>query len=270
MSGRSTSTILVPPTGPPVRRIQTLPVVDVITSPSGKTLLDFGQNLVGWLRLRLPDAPAGTEITVRHAEVLENGELGHPAAARRGADRRRHSRRQRARGAGSRRFTFHGFRYAEINGWPAEFDAAGCRSRCGAHRPAADRHVHLLGPRRHAAARERRLGNARQFRRRPDRLPAAGRTARLDRRPARSFAPTAAYLYDTAGMLRSWLADLAVEQARQRRRGADVRAVDADVKPPGFPPLRRRRGGVTPPSSSRGCCTRGTATRSFSPTSGTA
>ena len=67
---------LVAPTGPPVRRIQTLPVVEISTSPTGKTLLDFGQNLVGWLRLFLPDAPAGTEITVRHAEVLEDGELG--------------------------------------------------------------------------------------------------------------------------------------------------------------------------------------------------
>ena len=37
---------LVAPTGPPVRRTQTLAPVDVITPPSGKTVLDFGQNLV--------------------------------------------------------------------------------------------------------------------------------------------------------------------------------------------------------------------------------
>ena len=111
------------PTGPPVRRIQTLPVVEIITSPSGKTLVDFGQNLVGWLRLRLPDAPAGTEITVRHAEVLEHGELGTRPL------------RKAAQtdvvildGNGPRvyepRFTFHGFRYAEIIGWPGELTAA--------------------------------------------------------------------------------------------------------------------------------------------------
>ena len=45
------------------------------TSPSGKTLLDFGQNLVGWLRFTVT-GPAGTEITLRHAEVLEHEELG--------------------------------------------------------------------------------------------------------------------------------------------------------------------------------------------------
>jgi len=45
----------------------------VTTSPSGKTLIDFGQNLVGWVRLKVRGA---TEVTVRHAEVLEDGELG--------------------------------------------------------------------------------------------------------------------------------------------------------------------------------------------------
>ena len=39
-------------TSPVVRRIEELPVQEVITTPSGRTVLDFGQNLVG--RLRLP------------------------------------------------------------------------------------------------------------------------------------------------------------------------------------------------------------------------
>ena len=59
---------------PPVRRIDELPVADIITSPSGATILDFGQNLVGRLRITV-DGPAGTRLTLRHAEVLEDGEL---------------------------------------------------------------------------------------------------------------------------------------------------------------------------------------------------
>ena len=47
----------------------------MITTPSGRTVLDFGQNLVGRLRLTV-DGPGGTVITLRHAEVLEHGELG--------------------------------------------------------------------------------------------------------------------------------------------------------------------------------------------------
>ena len=60
---------------PPVRRIEEVAVKDVITTPSGRTLLDFGQNLVGRLRMTR-DLPRGTEIVLRHAEVLEDGELG--------------------------------------------------------------------------------------------------------------------------------------------------------------------------------------------------
>ena len=96
-----------------MRRTETVAVREIFTSPSGRTLVDFGQNLVGRIRFSLPDGPAGTEITVRHAEVLEHGELGT-----------RPLRKADATdvivldGNGPRtwepRFTFHGFRYAEV------------------------------------------------------------------------------------------------------------------------------------------------------------
>ena len=41
----------------------------------GRTLVDFGQNLVGWLRFTVR-GERGSTITIRHAEVLEDGELG--------------------------------------------------------------------------------------------------------------------------------------------------------------------------------------------------
>jgi len=63
------------PLGPPVRRTQKLKPVSISQSPSGKTLVDFGQNLVGRLSIRVQGA-AGQTVTLRHAEVLENGELG--------------------------------------------------------------------------------------------------------------------------------------------------------------------------------------------------
>src|SRR5690606_31464256 len=66
---------LVPQVRPPVTRHETLPPVRIWTSPSGRTLVDFGQNIAGWVRLRA-QGPAGTEITIRHAEVLEHDELG--------------------------------------------------------------------------------------------------------------------------------------------------------------------------------------------------
>jgi alpha-L-rhamnosidase len=59
---------------PFVRPIQELPVKEVIRTPEGKTVLDFGQNLVGWVKIKT-DLQGG-ELVIRHAEVMEDGELG--------------------------------------------------------------------------------------------------------------------------------------------------------------------------------------------------
>lgn len=68
---------LIAPEAPPARRIMGIKAVEVITTPSGKKVLDFGQNLVGWLRIEKQiDAKAGQQLCIRHAEVMERGELG--------------------------------------------------------------------------------------------------------------------------------------------------------------------------------------------------
>ena len=60
---------LTPYIGPPVVRREELVPTRIWTSPGGKTLIDFGQNLVGWVRLDV-HGEAGSQITVRYAEVL--------------------------------------------------------------------------------------------------------------------------------------------------------------------------------------------------------
>ncbi len=112
---------LTPQIAEGVRRHEVLAPEKIWTSPSGKTLVDFGQNLVGWVRVRA-EGPAGTEIVLRHAEVLENDELGtRPLRSARATDTFVLS------GEGvdtfEPTFTFHGFRYAEVSGWPGELRA---------------------------------------------------------------------------------------------------------------------------------------------------
>lgn len=58
---------LTAPDGPPIRRLEEVELQEVITTPSGATVLDFGQNLVGWLRLNV-SGPAGTAIKMVHVE----------------------------------------------------------------------------------------------------------------------------------------------------------------------------------------------------------
>jgi alpha-L-rhamnosidase len=66
---------LISSEAPPVRRIMEIKPIDIITTPTGKTILDFGQNLVGHVRIER-NLYEGSELSFRHAEVLEDGELG--------------------------------------------------------------------------------------------------------------------------------------------------------------------------------------------------
>jgi alpha-L-rhamnosidase len=201
---------LVAPTGPPVRRTQTVPVQEIFASPSGRTLVDFGQNLVGRIRFSLPDAPAGTEITVRHAEVLEHGELGTRPLRKADA-----TDEILLDGTGPRtwepRFTFHGFRYAEVSGWPRELTADDLEAvvvhtdmrRTGTF-TCSDPDVTKLHENVVWGMRGNFVDLPTDCPQRDERL---GWTGDLE-----AFVPTATFLFDTAGMLRSWLADLRIEQ----------------------------------------------------------
>jgi alpha-L-rhamnosidase len=60
--------------GPPVREQQVMTPVSRVTSPSGETVYDFGQNFAGVIRARI-DGRDGEVVVFRHAEVLVGGEL---------------------------------------------------------------------------------------------------------------------------------------------------------------------------------------------------
>jgi alpha-L-rhamnosidase len=66
---------LVAPIGPAMRITEKIPPVELLRSLSGASIVDFGQNLVGWVRLTVRGGKQGQEVRIRHAEVLENGEL---------------------------------------------------------------------------------------------------------------------------------------------------------------------------------------------------
>lgn len=67
---RHTKSILTAQINQPVRRIMTLKPQRVIVTPKGETLLDMGQNMVGWLRFTVR-GEAGRTLRVHHGEVLD-------------------------------------------------------------------------------------------------------------------------------------------------------------------------------------------------------
>lgn len=200
---------LVAPPGPPVRRIELIPPVSILQSPSGRTLVDFGQNLVGRLRLTAR-GNAGHQITLRHAEVLENGELGtRPLRTAKATDR--YILRDGGTETWEPRFTFHGFRYAEIENYPGELRAENIcavvihsdMERTGWFE-CSDPLLNRLHENVVWSMRGNFFDIPTDCPQRDERL---GWTGDLQ-----VFAPTASFLYDTYGFLASWLQDVAAEQ----------------------------------------------------------
>ncbi|WP_190989102.1 family 78 glycoside hydrolase catalytic domain [Pseudarthrobacter sulfonivorans] len=199
---------LAEPVGPPVVRTAVVKPQEIFTSPAGKTLVDFGQNLVGWLRFTV-QGEAGHAITVRHAEVLEDGELGvRPLRSAKATDTFILS--------GGEDFfeptkTFHGFRYAEVSGWPGTFTADSLEAvvvhseleRTGTFECSNDL-VNQLHRNIVWGLRGNFLDLPTDCPQRDERLGWTGDIA--------VFAPTAAFLYNVKGFLQDWLLDLAAEQ----------------------------------------------------------
>ncbi|GAA3336706.1 glycoside hydrolase family 78 protein [Curtobacterium pusillum] len=205
---------LVADTVPPVRPLAEIAPVDVWTSPSGATLVDFGVNLVGWIRVTA-SSPAGTVLTLRHAEVLEHDELGtRPLRSAKATDHFTLS------GSGpdqpdrfEPRFTFHGFRYASIDGWPGTLDelrtaltavqVGSDLTRTGTFESSHD----LLNTFHDNVVRGMQgnfLSVPTDCPQRDERLGWTGDIA--------AFAPTASYLFDTRTFLADWLRDVWLEQ----------------------------------------------------------
>jgi alpha-L-rhamnosidase len=97
----------------PIRVTAELPAVAVLNN----TIVDFGQNLVGRVRLTIRNAVAGQRIVLRHAEVLTGGEL-YTGNLRRAAATDTYVCAGADVEIFEPRFTFHGFRYAEVTGYP--------------------------------------------------------------------------------------------------------------------------------------------------------
>ncbi|MFT3888187.1 MAG: family 78 glycoside hydrolase catalytic domain [Arachnia sp.] len=201
--------LLVAPDGPPMRATGVLPAVAVWSSPSGKTLVDFGQNLVGWVRLRVRGLPEGSQVVVRHAEVIENDELGtRPLRAARATDTWILGPRDEEVLEPS--LTLHGFRYAEVTGVPElrqediEAVVIGSDLERTGWFECSDARVNRLHENVVWSTRANFVDLPTDCPQRDERL---GWTGDLQ-----VFGPTALFLFDVSGLLQSWLADLAAEQ----------------------------------------------------------
>jgi alpha-L-rhamnosidase len=201
---------VVAPAGPPVKAIEEIRPVEVIKTPGGETVLDMGQNMVGWVRFRLT-APAGTEIKLRHAEVLDkNGDL-YTENLRSAKETIRYVAKGQGVEVYEPHFTFQGFRYVAVSNWPGEVKAenfAGvvvhsAMDRTGTFESSSE----LLNRLEHNII----WGQKGNFVDVPTDCPQ--RDERLGwTGDAQVFAATASFNHDTAAFYTKWLKDVALDQ----------------------------------------------------------
>ncbi|MER5435144.1 alpha-L-rhamnosidase [Streptomyces sp. NPDC002588] len=101
----------------PVRVEQELTPKTVTQPKPGVHVFDLGQNMVGSVRLRV-SGDAGTTVRLRHAEVLNPDGTVYTANLRSAKATDTYTLKGRGEEIYEPRFTFHGFRYVEVTGFP--------------------------------------------------------------------------------------------------------------------------------------------------------
>ncbi len=104
----------------PVKVMETLKVKELLHTPAGETVLDFGQNFTGYVAFEA-DFPKGTKIELKFGEILQHDNFyngNYRSAAEPGFVYISDGVKENVRA----HFTYFGGRYVKITGWPGEPD----------------------------------------------------------------------------------------------------------------------------------------------------
>jgi alpha-L-rhamnosidase len=202
---------LVAQAGAPVRRIEEIAPVAVLQTPAGGTVLDLGQNMVGWMRMRVRGA-AGTTVTLRHAEVLDADGNLYTANLRTAKQTDTYTLKGGGEEVWEPRFTFHGFRFVAVEGYPgpvtpADFAGVVIHSdlpRTG-HFACSDPLLNQLQHNIIWGQKGNFLDVPTDCPQRDERMGWTG--------DAQAFGRTAAFNLNVAGFMTKWLRDVAADQA---------------------------------------------------------
>ena len=208
---------LVASFGPPVRKIEEIKPVQVIPKNKGKYIIDMGQNMVGWVRLKV-SAPQGTAIILRHSEVLDKQGEFYTENLRVAKQTVTYT----CRGGGEEifepHFSFQGFRFVEITGFPGKPDL-GSITGVVIHSDmtptgnfvCSDDLINQLQHNIQWGLKGNFLDVPTDCPQRDERLGWTG--------DAQVFAPTACFNVDAAAFYTKWLKDLALDQGENGKVG---------------------------------------------------
>ena len=102
---------------PPIRVVDSIVPVKLLNPKPGVYVYDLGQNISGWARLRVA-GPRGAAVTLRFSEVAYPDGMIDTENLREAKQRDIYVLRGDGEEIYEPRFTYHGFRYIEVTGFP--------------------------------------------------------------------------------------------------------------------------------------------------------
>jgi alpha-L-rhamnosidase len=106
-----------------VKKHEEFKAVKLIVTPKGERVIDFGQNLVGWVKLKA-SGKKGDRINIQHAEVLDKFGNFYTENMRSAKTTASYILSGEGEEAFEPHFTFYGFRYIKIEGDLGEINPA--------------------------------------------------------------------------------------------------------------------------------------------------
>lgn len=110
--------MLIPQEGEKIVEHERMPALQIIKTPAGDTVIDFGQNMTGYVEFRIKGTP-GAQATISHGETLDRDGNFYNANYRSAraqikftCDGEEHTYKSA--------LTFFGFRYIRLENWPDE------------------------------------------------------------------------------------------------------------------------------------------------------
>jgi alpha-L-rhamnosidase len=110
---------LVATVNEPVRKHETFKPVKIFTTPKGEKVIDFGQNLVGWVQMKVSGKP-GDKITLSHAEVIDKAGNFYTDNLRTARSQDVYILKGGEEETFEPQFTWQGFRYIKVDGYPGD------------------------------------------------------------------------------------------------------------------------------------------------------
>ncbi len=201
---------LHPQDGPPVVIHKELSPVALLTTPKGETVLDFGQNLSGWVRFTVI-GQKGERVRLRHGEVLDAQGNFYTDNLRSAQQKIEYILKGGKKEEYAPHFTFQGFRYVCVDEYPGEIELKNFKAQAISSRLRQTGFFKCSNPLLNQLIQNIRWGMRDNFVDIPTDCPQ--RDERLGwTGDVQVFVGAASYLMETAPFFRKWLRDLAVSQ----------------------------------------------------------